>query len=208
MPPQQIHFRMARGHTWHPAGYEATTVPESLYGDSGNFEGQVTTDANINPSTKALRDNTNCVLMLLRNSTSGTLTGGNAGTFASGYKYKRAGAKVTQIPDATHTGEVDFIVDDHYTGTIPIGHLFWAIVKGQVNASIYTASAVAIGDHLVASASSGALMPCDKTGSAAALANNILAGAKIRALEVKTATGGAAAAATKLVEVNLYDYAA
>jgi hypothetical protein len=196
-----------RGHTW---GTPGTAVSSGDYGDSVYKEGLTAFFDNMPKSTMVKRDQSRNAMILLRNVTGGTLSGGDAVSFATGYPNMRAGSKVYLPPTASAFNDIDAIVDEWYgSGAVPNGHLFWAIIKGQVLAyTSYLAGAenlIPVGTRLVAGTASGStatyagkLGAADLTGATQLLANMMRK--RIQALSAKTTAN---TNASILVEVDL-----
>ncbi|HUT58252.1 MAG TPA: hypothetical protein VNA25_10435, partial [Phycisphaerae bacterium] len=120
----------------------------------------------------------------------------SAGTYRSADKADAApGSGVTH-------GQVGAIVCDH-SPTVYIGHIFRAVIRGVLDAGLYMASAIAVGDYLIATSTAGKLAEAALGGATETLANNIIAAQMIRLKETLAATGGAAANATRKVEICL-----
>lgn len=204
MAVQQAQCALDRGNVIHPVDYEATTVPSTMYYKNQDKEGLRWFEQAHDPADGSVIPHVFNEIVILRNTCSGTLTAGQGlnVTFSDSAGTARATSTISQEPDATHRGGVDAVVCDHYVNAIQIGHLFRAVIKGHVDVTVHTASAVAVGDPIVPSSTAGKFQPADLSAAGTAdLAYNVLAGAMMRALETKDATGGAAASGTVKCEV-------
>lgn len=189
---------------WSVPGYEATTVPSTLYGNSVNQEGHEGEYDNIDPSTGLNRDNTTKLMRRVRYAGAATLTAGDVLKYTTGYRRKRVD-KASQAPDATHPGHFDGVVNEHISGSIYPGQIFWMTIKGVDKADIYEANAVAIGDRLVVNGSGTLGLAAISTADAAGT-NQAIAGERCIAEATKDATGGAATTVATLVSLNCDPY--
>lgn len=186
---------------WAVPGYEATTVPATLYGNSVDQEGHEGEYDNMNPSTGLPRDNTTKLMRRVRFAGTGTLAAGDVLAYTSGYRRKRVD-KASQAPDATHIGNFDGVVNEHISGSVYPGQIFWMTIKGVDKVKIAEANAVAIGDRLVVNGSGTTGLAAIGDGNAPEDLNQVLAGQRCIAEATKDATGGAATTVATLASLN------
>jgi hypothetical protein len=127
------------------------------------------------------------------------LAAGDVLAYTSGYRRKRVD-KATQAPDATHVGDFDGVVNEHISGSIYPGQIFWMTIKGVDKAKIAEANAVSIGDRLVVNGT-GTVGLAALAATTAGI-NQALSGQRCIAEATKDATGGAATTVATLVSLN------
>jgi len=197
---QQAHITDP-AEVWSVPGYEATTVPSTLYGNSVDREGQDGEFRPLDPSTGLPRSNQTNLMRQVRYAGAATLAAGDVLVYTSGYRLTRGRVdKATQAPDGTHIGNFDGVVNEHISGSIHPGHIFWMTVKGIDKVKIATAAAIAIGDRLVVNAS-GTVGPATNAASTAGN-NQVAAGQRCLAEATKAATDGAATTVATLASLN------